>query len=167
MHFCVLPVLSPFLSPGSSQAPTERACPQQRLIHSRRDHGPYSRLYLPLSKKTKGKTKPLKTAHSLAIPFAGETRSGLSWVLVSRKEYFALTSQLLEKQCWGVSGVPMLCLFIYGHPSPMWRECRTWKEQSSRHTGKVPAFLQNGPHSWLREMLPWSEASLPRAEKLL
>jgi len=54
-----------------------------------------------------------KTGHSLAIPLTGETWSGVSWVLVPRKEYFVSTSPLLENNAEGSWGAQAMFVYLW------------------------------------------------------
>lgn len=153
-------------------SPPLRACPQQRRISSRRKHCPYSSPYFLLSKKTEGKatitaiitTEQFKTGYSLATPLSGETSSAVSWVLVPMKEYFALTSPLLEMRVlWGAHA-----MFVYlWRPKPHVEGVQDLQGAIHRQTSQALSFLWNGPHLWLREMLPRSESSLPGSERSL
>lgn len=106
-----------------------------------------------------------KTGHSLAIPLAGETWSGVSWVLVPRKEYFVSTSLLLGNNAEGSWGCPGM--FVY-----LWR-LKPHVEGVQDLEGAIQQTHQQGPrlsvecpHSWLREMLPGSEYSVPGVRDL-
>ena len=88
----------------------------------------------------------------------------MSLVLVPMKECFALASPLLEMRVlWGAHA-----MFVY-----LWRlkphveGVQDLEGAIHRQTSQALSLLWNGPHSWLREMLPRAESSLTGKERSL
>lgn len=153
MLFCTLPTLSPFLSPGSCQASTHRACPQQRLSSSR--HSIASTF--SYARRPRGKlitamitTKQFKTVCSLATPFAGDTQPRESWCWFQGRRIFLQHHSYWRnstERFWGNAVLCYVCLSVEAQAplggSPSCSSADAW--------ARPPAFLWNSPHSWLRE----------------
>lgn len=171
MLFCTLSSLSPFVSPGSCQAFTHRACPQQRLSSSRHSIVPRAASTFSYARRPREKlitamitTKQFKTVCSLATPFAGETRPRVSWCWFPGRRIFLRHHSYWRNSTEGFWGVLCyVCLSVCGSPGPMWKE---YKLQFSRHTSQAPSlFVEQSP--FLAQGDAAGLSSLPGEETLL
>lgn len=152
MLFCILPGLSPLLSPGPRLASTHQACPQPGLVGSSHKGRPRSSLYLLLSEKITGKTTITTAATKLNICYDtllwGDL-AGESWVLVPGGGFCVSLTGTGETRLGGPWGPHAVFVSLKtqapsgGHPG--------LGRSSSADTLASPASLWSGPHPWLRE----------------
>lgn len=106
-----------------------------------------------------------KTGNSLAIPLAGETWSGGSWVLVPRKEYFVSTSLLLGNNAEGSWGCPGMFVYLWRLKPHCGGSAGLGRSNSADTLARPQAFC--GMSTFLAQGdAAWSEYSVPGVRDL-